>query len=79
MLESAVGASHCLALATLDNIGYPSDIFPTSRFYARDLATPPMDHSAPGEFRAHDTPGTGAAPDPDMLGRCTLEHASIGG
>src|SRR2546426_3959756 len=26
MLESAVGASHCLALATLPNIKYPSDI-----------------------------------------------------
>lgn len=42
MLESAVGASHCLALATLDNIRYPSDIFASDKFYVRDLAAPPM-------------------------------------
>ena len=77
MLESAIGASHCLALATLPNIRYPSDIFPSERFYAKDLATPPMTHSAPSQFTAADTPGIGVEPDPDMLEQCTLDHAFL--
>jgi o-succinylbenzoate synthase len=42
MLESAVGACHCISLATLDNFTYPADIFPSSRFYVEDLADPPI-------------------------------------
>jgi o-succinylbenzoate synthase len=75
MLESAVGASHCLALATLPNIRYPSDIFPSDRFYERDLSEPAMQHSAPGRFRAGMKPGVGAEPNPDALRRMTLERA----
>jgi len=77
MLESAVGASHCLALATLPNIHYPSDIFPSDRFYARDLATPAMTLTAPSQFRAPDTPGIGTRPDPERLRECTVEQAEI--
>ena len=77
MLESAVGASHCLALATLPNMRYPSDIFPTDRFYTRDLATPPMVHSGPSQFRARNRPGVGAAPDPEMLRRCQIERTLL--
>jgi O-succinylbenzoate synthase len=43
MLESAVGAAHCAALAMLDNFTYPADIFPSSRFYRQDLAYPPLE------------------------------------
>jgi O-succinylbenzoate synthase len=43
MLESAVGASHCIALAVLPNFTYPADIFPTSRFYREDLADQPLE------------------------------------
>lgn len=42
MLESAVGASHCVALALLPNFTYPADIFPSSRFYRQDLADSPL-------------------------------------
>src|SRR5205807_1968967 len=37
MLDSAVGAAHCVALATLPGFTYPADIFPSSRFYVQDL------------------------------------------
>lgn len=77
MLESAVGASHCVALATLPNIQYPSDIFPSSRFYHEDLASPPMKHSAPAEFRASIKPGIGAEPNPDALERLAIDHAFL--
>ena len=43
MLESAVGASHCVALAMLNNFTYPADIFPSSRFYREDLSDPPLE------------------------------------
>jgi o-succinylbenzoate synthase len=42
MLESAVGAAHCVALALLPNFMYPADIFPSSRFYREDLADSPL-------------------------------------
>jgi O-succinylbenzoate synthase len=77
MLESAVGASFCLALATLPNFRYPSDIFPTSRFYKEDLARPPMTHSAPGQFEPSTEPGIGAEPDPDALERLALERVVL--
>ncbi|MCE5249372.1 o-succinylbenzoate synthase [bacterium] len=77
MLESAVGASHCLALATLPNIRYPSDIFPTARFYELDIAAPPMVHSGPSQFTAHDAPGIGVEPDPAAIRKCTLDHVVI--
>jgi len=38
MLESSVGAAICASLATLPGFTYPADIFPTTRFYARDAA-----------------------------------------
>jgi len=40
MLESAIGAHLCTALATLDNFTYAADIFPTSKLYVDDLAEP---------------------------------------
>ncbi len=75
MLESAVGAAHSLALATLPNIHYPSDIFPSDRFYREDLGEPAMEHSAPGQFCASGKPGAGAEPNFNVLQRLTLEQA----
>lgn len=77
MLESAIGASHCLALATLPNIKYPCDIFPTSRFYAHDLAVPEMVHSAPSMFHAQNAPGIGTEPVPEILTKQTLNKTVI--
>lgn len=63
MLESSVGAHFCLALATLPNIKYPSDIFTTSRFWAKDLGVPAMELAEPSRFRVPDAIGVGAEPD----------------
>ncbi|MHC4884615.1 MAG: o-succinylbenzoate synthase [Planctomycetota bacterium] len=67
MLESAVGGHHCLALATLENIHYPSDIFPSERFYQQDLSTPSLGLCAPSQMKLPDTPGCGAEPVPELL------------
>jgi O-succinylbenzoate synthase len=77
MLESAVGAHHCLALATLPNIRYPSDIFPSERFYAPDLAEPAVALSAPSQMTAPAGPGCGAVPHPARLHAQTLAHAEL--
>jgi O-succinylbenzoate synthase len=77
MLESAVGAAHCIALATLPGCTYPADIFLSSRLYRQDLAEPAIVLSGPGQVRAAEGPGIGTAPDPERLARCTLEHAAI--
>jgi O-succinylbenzoate synthase len=77
MLESAVGQSHNLALATLPNIRYPSDIFPTSRFYRQDLGVPEMDLSGLSEMRAVAGPGIGCAPHPERLAERLVQAASV--
>ncbi|NQU12198.1 o-succinylbenzoate synthase [bacterium] len=77
MLESAVGQSHSLALASLPNIRYPSDIFPTSRFYQRDLARPAIALSGPSQMTLSNAPGVGAAPDPEMLAAWTVDTVTL--
>ena len=77
MLESAVGARHCAALATLPNFKYPGDIFPSERFYKCDLAYPPMTLSMPSQMTLLPTPGVGAQPDPDELARLNIEKAVL--
>jgi O-succinylbenzoate synthase len=78
MLESAVGAAHCCALAMLDNFTYPADIFPSSRFYHQDLADPPLelDRAADGTpiVRA---PHTLPSPVPERLAQLTVESTVL--
>lgn len=78
MLESAVGASHCAALASLPNVCYPSDVFPSSRFYAPDLGQPEIVLDGPSQVRLAPAPGIGCEPDPDRLQALTLEGAVLG-
>ncbi|HEY2894288.1 MAG TPA: o-succinylbenzoate synthase [Pirellulales bacterium] len=81
MLESAVGARICVALAMLDNFTYPADIFPSSRFYRSDLGRPELflERSSSGvpEVVALNEPGIGAEPDPAMLEKLCKQHASL--
>ena len=77
MLESSIGGHHCLALSTLPNIKYPGDIFPTERFYSRDLGSIPMEMSGPGSMQLPDSPGIGVEPNKEMLEKLTLESCSI--
>ena len=81
MLESAIGARICAALAMLDNFIYPADIFPSARFYREDLGTPPLEltHGDNGQPRLalSDAPGIGAEPDTHMLKRFCRQRATV--
>lgn len=77
MLESALGAHHCMAMASLPNIKYPSDIFPSSRFFKKDMARPEVVLSGPSQVTLSDVPGVGAEPDPQELERLTVEKATL--
>ncbi len=75
MLESSVGVAICVELATLDNFTYPGDLFPSSRFYTRDLATPALEFDEGHTFM----PSTGDLPfpDPEQLERQTLRSKAV--
>ncbi|MFO7696545.1 MAG: o-succinylbenzoate synthase [Anaerolineae bacterium] len=77
MLESSVGQAHNIAFATLPNIRYPSDIFPTTRFYREDLGEPPIVLSGPSQVVASPSPGIGHRPDPGRLQRFLVESATV--
>ncbi|MHC4716959.1 MAG: o-succinylbenzoate synthase [Planctomycetota bacterium] len=77
MLESAVGQAFACALAALGNVKYPSDIFPSSRFYSLDLGHPPVLLSGPSRITAAAGPGIGVEPDPKRLEELTLQRAAL--
>lgn len=77
MLESAVGQGPALALASLPNIRYPSDVFPSSRLYVEDMSEPQIVLSGAGRITAQDAPGHGFSPNRERLAECTLEHAVV--
>jgi O-succinylbenzoate synthase len=77
MLESAIGGAICVELATLPNFTYPADIFPSSYFYDNDLGKPEIVLSGRGEVATSRVPGIAQEPDPDLLARWTVEHASF--
>ncbi len=78
MLESAVGAGLCVALAMLDNFTYPADIFPSSRFYHEDLGDPPIElirlpNGTPGVRAPRRLP----EPHPERLRMLTVQSAVL--
>jgi len=77
MLESNIGSAHCLALATLPNVEYPSDVFPSDRFYQADLAEPPLTLTGPSQATALVGPGIGVEPNMQQIERVTLRKQSL--
>ena len=76
-IESAVGQAHNIALATLPNIRYPADIFPSSRFYQQDLAEPEIVLIGPPQVRATAEPGIGCEPHPERLQQLLLKRTVV--
>lgn len=76
-LESAVGSGISVELATLPNIKYPADIFPSKVQYASDLSAPEVVPSAPGKLATSRVPGIPYEPRPEMLKLHTVMSATV--
>tara|TARA_Y100000996_G_scaffold172849_1_gene134329 strand:+ start:218 stop:1315 length:1098 start_codon:yes stop_codon:yes gene_type:complete len=74
MLESALGASICIALATLNNFTYPGDLFPSNRFYKEDLCQPENKFESPYVFKPLDKL---PIPDQNLLKKYTIKSKKI--
>ena len=74
MLESALGASICISLATLDNFTYPGDLFPSERFYNDDLCKPENKFDSPYIFKPLNKM---PVPDEDLLKKYTVKSKII--
>ena len=70
MLESSLGVSTCIALATLDNFTYPGDLFPSERFYKDDLCKLENKLDSPYIFK---TLNKMPVPDEDLLKKYTVK------
>jgi O-succinylbenzoate synthase len=75
MLESAVGSAICVELATLPNFLYPGDLFPSSRFYTRDLGQPEVELTSRQTMLPyeHGLP----EPDPELLEKFTVQKVLV--
>jgi o-succinylbenzoate synthase len=72
MLESGIGRAHNLALASLPNFTLPGDISASSRYFTRDLVTPPVTLAPGGKVEVPTGPGLGIEIDLDYLTQQTL-------
>lgn len=75
MLETGVGraAALTLAVAVAGDAPHPTDLGPSSRYFATDL-TPPIEPVRPGVLALPAGPGFGPAPDPGRLAGATVDR-----
>jgi O-succinylbenzoate synthase len=73
MLESGVGRSYNVALASLPNFTLPGDISPSARYWERDIVTPEWTMESEGTIRVpKEKRGVGVTVDMDRVDRMTV-------
>jgi O-succinylbenzoate synthase len=78
MLESGVGRSYNIALASLPNFSLPGDLSPSSRYWERDIVTPEWTMDAEGMVRVPlDRPGLGVDVDVDRVDNLTVRQERL--
>ncbi|HJR62770.1 MAG TPA: o-succinylbenzoate synthase [Gemmatimonadaceae bacterium] len=78
MLESGIGRSYNVALASLPGFTIPGDLSPSARYWARDVVTPPWEMNPRGEVRVPlDRPGLGVDVDVDRIDDLTVRRALL--
>lgn len=77
MLESGIGAGICVELASLGNFVYPNDLFPSERFYSRDLTEPSLVLEPGCVFKVSDVPGTPYRPVQERIDKVTRKRAVL--
>ncbi|MGI8672218.1 MAG: o-succinylbenzoate synthase [Luteitalea sp.] len=73
MLECGIGRAHNLALASLPGFSLPGDISASTRYYARDVLTHPIEVAADGTVEVPTGVGLGIEIDRDYLDEITIE------
>lgn len=78
MLESGVGRSYNVALASLPNFVLPGDLSPSARYWERDIVTPEWTMNANGMVRVpQDVPGLGVRVDEDRVEDLTVRREVV--
>jgi len=77
MLESGLGRSVCIALASLQGMDYPSDIPGTGTFYDEDITDAEVCVRQGGLVSVPLEAGCGALPDEERLVAATVEKAAV--
>jgi O-succinylbenzoate synthase len=78
MLESGIGRSYNVALASLPGFTIPGDLSPSARYWARDVVTPPWEMNARGEVAVPlHRPGLGVEVDVDRIDDLTVRRTVL--
>lgn len=77
MLESSVGAGICLELAAMSNMVYPSDIFPSCRFYTKEISDNEVVFSSPGKMMPSNAFGNAFVPNEELLKERIVTHKHL--
>jgi o-succinylbenzoate synthase len=77
MLESGVGRSHNIALASLENFSLPGDVSASARYWREDIIEPEVTVSPLGEIAISDSPGRGYEVRTELVERLTVRKESI--
>jgi o-succinylbenzoate synthase len=77
MLESGIGRSHNVALASLENFSLPGDVSASARYWVEDIVDPEVTVSPKGEIYIPDSPGRGYEVKSDLVERLTVRKETI--
>ena len=77
MLETGIGRSHNIALASLENFSLPGDVSASSRYWADDIIEPVVEVSSAGEVAVPDVPGRGFEVREDLVERLTVRKEQV--
>lgn len=74
MLESGIGRSHNIHLASLPNFLLPHDISASRRYYSQDLIEPEVEITRDGFILPPQSPGIGVLPQEDRIRKASMKH-----
>jgi o-succinylbenzoate synthase len=79
MLESGVGRSYNVALASLPNFSLPGDLSPSARYWERDIVMPEWTMDREGMVHVPTAPGLGVQVDVDRIDGITVRRERLNG
>jgi o-succinylbenzoate synthase len=77
MLESGLGRSHNIALASLENFTLPGDVSASARYFKDDIIEPEVTVTSAGEIEIPNIPGRGYEVRTDLVDRLTVRKETI--